>query len=349
MKYNKLGTTDIDVSLTCLGTMTWGAQNTEADGHAQMDYALERGINFFDTAELYSIPPTPETRGSTERIIGTWFKKTGHRDKVILATKIAGSSSDKTWLRGGKYTFDRINIEAAVNDSLARLNTDYIDLYQLHWPSRKVNNFGTLDYDPSDFDSNAAEGILETLHVLEGQVKSGKIRHIGLSNETAWGMMTFLKLAKAHNLPRMQTVQNAYSLLNRTHEINMAEVSMFENCGLLAYSPLARGYLSGKYLGGHIPEKSSKAYDNRKSRYDNDRAEHAIQGYVAIAEEFGMDPCQMALSFVNQQPFVTSNIIGATSLEQLKTNIDSIHVTLPTEVITAINAVHHSNPNPSEQ
>ena len=348
MEYRKLGTTDLDVSLICLGTMTFGEQNTEAEGHEQMDYALDQGINIFDTAELYSIPPKAETQGSTERIIGTWFQNSGKRSDVILATKVVGRSPHMPWFRGKDHCLDRANIEQALEDSLKRLNTDYIDLYQLHWPDRAVNNFGTLDFHGGMYDAKAEEDILNVLHILQDQIKAGKIRYVGLSNETPWGTMTFLQLAEKHGLPMMQSVQNQYNLLSRTYDSGMAEVSMHTKCGLLAYSPLARGRLTGKYLGGRLPPGSSKTMDKRQSRYDKPRSVQATQDYVAIAEQHGLDAAQMAIAYVNTKPYVTTNIIGATSMEQLKTNIAAIDLTLSDEVITAIDNVHKDNPNPSE-
>ncbi|MBA1155064.1 aldo/keto reductase [Microvirga mediterraneensis] len=347
MEYRRLGRTDLNVSLICLGTMTWGQQNTEADGHAQMDYALDQGINFFDTAELYSIPPRAETQGSTERFIGSWFKARGSRDKVILATKVIGRS-DNTWFRddGSKGELSRAQVEEAVNKSLKRLQTDYIDLYQIHWPDR-----------PMPWGSNPTiyrhmEGpshpIDETVEIMTDLVKAGKIRHFGLSNESAWGTMTFLKHADAKGQARVQSVQNAYNLLNRTYEVALAEVSMRENVSLLAYSPLAQGYLTGKYLDGARPAGSRTTLFNRGQRYENPTAEAAIRKYIALAKEFGLDPAQMALAFVNSRPFLTSNIIGATSMEQLKTDIASIDVTITPELEERINAIHveHCNPCP---
>ncbi len=348
MEKRKLGTTDIDISLICLGTMTWGQQNSEDEGHQQMDYAVDHGINFFDTAELYAIPPSKESQGRTEEIIGTWFEKSGKRDEVILASKIAGPSSLQWFANREGNSFSRKHIEHALHESLKRLKTDYIDLYQLHWPYRGANNFGTLDYTADMITPKAEDGILEALHALDGYVKAGKIRHVGLSNETPWGMMKFIQLAEKHDLPRMQSVQNAYNLLNRVHEVGMAEVSVMEKIGLLAYSPLGRGRLSGKYLGGALPEGTAKAIDNRPGRYDGPRAEKATQDYVALAESHGLDPCQMAIAFVNMQPWVTSNIIGATSMEQLKINIAAHDMKLDEDVIEGINRIHYANPNPTE-
>jgi aryl-alcohol dehydrogenase-like predicted oxidoreductase len=347
MEYRRLGRTDLNVSLICLGTMTWGQQNTEADGHAQMDYALDKGINFFDTAELYSIPPRPETQGSTERIIGSWFKARGSRDKVVLATKVIGRS-DSTWYRddGSKGELSRAQIEEAVNKSLKRLQTDYIDLYQIHWPDRPMP-WGS---NPTIFRHQEGQShpIAETVEVMTDLVKAGKIRHFGLSNESAWGTMTFLKHADAKGQARVQSVQNAYNLLNRTYEVALAEVTMHENVSLLAYSPLAQGYLTGKYLDGARPAGARTTLFSRGQRYENPTAEAAIRKYIALAKEFGLDPAQMALAFVNSRPFLTANIIGATSMEQLKTDIASVDVTITPELEEHINAIHveHCNPCP---
>ena len=347
MEHRRLGRTDLNVSLICLGTMTWGQQNTEADGHAQMDYALDQGINFFDTAELYSIPPRPETQGSTERIIGSWFKARGSRDKVILATKVIGRS-DNTWFRddGSKGELSRAQIEEAVNKSLKRLQTDYIDLYQIHWPDRPMP-WGS---NPTIFRHQEGEShpIAETVEIMTDLVKAGKIRHFGLSNESAWGTMSFLKHADAKGQARVQSVQNAYNLLNRTYEVALAEVTMQENVSLLAYSPLGQGYLTGKYLDGARPPGTRTTLFGRGQRYENPTAEAAIRKYIALAKEFDLDPAQMALAFVNSRPFLTSNIIGATSMEQLKTDIASIDVTITPELEERINAIHveHCNPCP---
>ncbi len=347
MQYRRLGRTDLNVSLICLGTMTWGQQNTEAEGHEQMNYALDQGINFFDTAELYSIPPKAETQGSTERIIGSWFKARGTRDKVILASKVVGRS-DNTWFRddGSKAELSRKQIEEAVNKSLKRLQTDYIDLYQIHWPDRPMTwGSNPTIYRHQEGDSHP---IGETVEIMTDLVKAGKIRHFGLSNESAWGTMTFLKHAEAKGQARAQSVQNAYNLLNRTYEVALAEVSMRENVSLLAYSPLAQGYLTGKYLDGARPAGARTTLFERGQRYENPTAEAAIRKYIALAQEFGLDPAQMALAYVNSRPFVTSNIIGATSMEQLKTDIASIDVTITPEIEKHIDAIHveHCNPCP---
>jgi aryl-alcohol dehydrogenase-like predicted oxidoreductase len=344
MQYRRLGRTDLNVSLICLGTMTWGQQNTEAEGHAQMDYALDRGVNFFDTAELYSIPPKAETQGSTERIIGTWFKSRGTRDRVILASKIVGRT-DMSWFRDGKPAeLTRAQIIEAVEGSLRRLQTDYIDLYQIHWPDRPVAwGANPTIYQHQDGPSNSIEEQLETFQDL---VKAGKIRHIGLSNESAWGTMTFLKHSEARGLPRVQSVQNAYNLVNRTYETALAEVSMREQVSLLAYSPLGQGYLTGKYLGGARPPGARTTLFNRGQRYETPGAEPAIRRYVELAREFGLDPAQMAIAFVNARPFVTSTIIGATSMDHLRTDIGSIDVTITPELEERINAIHLQNANP---
>lgn len=348
MQYRPLGRTGLNVSAICLGTMTWGQQNTEAEGHAQMDYALERGINFFDTAELYAVPPKAETQGSTERIIGSWFAERRNRDKVILATKIVGRS-DNTWFRddGSKAELSRAHIMEAVDKSLKRLRTDYIDLYQIHWPDRPVSQFGS---NATIFRHNEGpeHSIESTLDTLADIVKAGKVRHIGLSNETTWGAMTYLHHATVNKQPRIQSIQNAYSLVNRTFEVNLAEMAMRENVGLLAYSPLAQGYLTGKYLDGARPAGSRKVLFERLQRYETPGAEEAYAQYVALAREFDLDPAQMALAFVTSRPFTTSNIIGATTMEQLRTNIDSIDVAITPELEERLDAVHriHSNPCP---
>ena len=314
MKYTILPTTDIKVSKICLGTMTWGQQNTEAEGHEQMDYALERGVNFFDTAELYSIPAKAETYGSTEKIIGTWFKKNGNRDKVVLASKIAGPGSYTTHIR--KTGFSKESIDKAIEGSLKRLQTDYIDLYQLHWPERPVNCFGVRDY-PYQQETQWQDNFAEILESLNQHIKAGKIRHIGLSNESAWGVMRYLEESKQKELPRMITLQNSYSLLHRSYETNLSEVSLRENIGLLAYSPLAFGVLSGKYLNG-MPSDSRVALFPNYNRYSTKESEKAVIAYKTIAEKHGLTLTQLSLAFVNQLPFVTSNIIGATKMSQLK-------------------------------
>ncbi len=345
MQYRKLGNTDIDVSVICLGTMTWGEQNTQQQGFEQMDYALEQGVNFFDTAELYSIPPKAETYGSTETIIGHWLKARGNRDKIILASKIAGPGEGWVdYIRHGKTAFNKSNITEAVDNSLKRLQTDYIDLYQLHWPERKTNFFGELGY---QVEADQFTSMRETLEALAEQVAAGKIRYIGLSNETPWGLMSFLQAAKEFNLPRVMTVQNPYSLLNRTYEIGMAEISYREQCGLLSYSPLGFGVLSGKYLNNQLPEGARLSLWPDYARYSNPAATTATERYVSLAKQHGLDPAQMALAFVNSRPFLTSTIIGETTMQQLESNIKSAELVLTEEALEAINAIHDEISNPS--
>lgn len=345
MEYRELGNTGIDVSTLCLGTMTWGEQNTEREAFEQLDYALDAGINFIDTAELYSIPPNSKTYGSTETIIGNWIKQRNNRDQFILASKIAGPGEG--WvdhIREGKTKFNKQHITTALNDSLKRLNTDYIDVYQLHWPERKTNFFGELGYVA---EADAFTPIRETLEALNDQVVAGKIRHIGLSNETPWGVMSFLNTAVEHNLPKIVSVQNPYSLLNRSYEIGLAEISYREGCGLLAYSPLGFGTLSGKYLNQAKPANARITLWPDYSRYTNQQAVAATEKYVALAREHELDPAQMALAYVNTRPFLTSNIIGATNITQLKSNIDSIKLHLSDEVLEGIEKIHTEHPNPS--
>jgi len=344
MKYTTLPNTDIKVSKICLGTMTWGNQNTEAEGHEQMDYALEKGVNFFDAAELYPIPANAETYGDTERIIGTWFKKTGNREKIVLTSKITGPGAYTAHIR--KDGFSKRGIKEAVENSLKRLQTDYIDLYQLHWPERGVNCFGVRDY-PFTSSTKEAENHLEILETLNSFVKEGKIREIGLSNETPWGTMKYLAAAKEHDLPRMKTIQNSYSLLHRAFEYGMSEVSLRENIGLLVYSPLAFGVLSGKYVGGKKPSDARVTLFPNYNRYSSLESEKAVIAYQKIAQKNGMTLVEMSLAFVNQLPFVTSNIIGATKMNQLKENIGSIDIDLSTEVIAEINEIHRIIPNPA--
>ena len=345
MKYTTLPNTDIKVSKICLGTMTFGQQNSEAEGHAQMDYALERGVNFFDTAEMYSVPASEATYGSTEKIIGTWFKKSGNRDKVILASKIAGPNPSFGYMRE-KLDFSPESIKYAVENSLKRLQTDYIDLYQMHWPERKTNNFGQRAFHGHDdvWEDNFRE-ILET---FDGLIKEGKIKHIGVSNENAWGMMRLLEESKYNNLPRIKTVQNPYSLLNRLFEVNSAEVSKYENVGLLGYSPLAFGVLTGKFLTGESHPKARINLFPQYKRYNSDQCTQATKLYQEIAKKHGLTLTELAMGFVLQQPFLTSAIIGATTLEQLKENIDAFDTTLPADVIAAIDAIHARMPNPGQ-
>lgn len=346
MKYKKLGGTDLDVSLICLGTMTFGEQNTQDEAFAQMDYAVAQGVNFFDTAELYAIPPRAETYGRTEEIIGNWFARRGKRQDIILATKVVGAAGHLPWIRGGKARLEKAQIRAAVEGSLQRLQTDYIDLYQIHWPQRPVNSFGKLGFDQNAVTGREADVILETLQTMRELATEGKIRHVGLSNETPWGVMTYLRLAAAHGLPRVVSIQNPYNLLNRTFDIGLAEMAMQEKVGLLAYSPLAAATLTGKYLDGKIPPRSRRAIDTRPSRYDRPGVDAVVRKYLAIAEKYALDAAQMALAYVNDRPFTTSTIIGATTMENLKVNIAAVDLTLPPEVVAAIEQVHTQHPNP---
>jgi len=333
------------VSLICLGTMTWGEQNSEKEAHEQLDYALDSGINFIDTAELYPVPPKKETQGLTDQYIGNWIGLRKNRDKFILASKVTGRSG-MDWFRGSETRLDRDNILQSVEDSLKRLKTDYIDLLQLHWPDRKSNFFGNLDYKHSkEDDFIPLELQLEALAEL---AKSGKVRYIGLSNETPWGVAKFLELSKTNNLPRIVSVQNPYSLLNRSFEIGLSEIAIRENCGLLAYSPLAFGVLSGKYLGGKKPKGARLTlFGDQFTRYTKERSIQATEEYERIAKKHNLDFAQMSLAFINRQPFLTSNIIGATTMEQLKSNIGSLGISLSEDIISDIETVHSSNPNPS--
>ena len=344
MKFKKLGTTDLEVSLICLGTMTWGTQNSEKDAFEQMDYSITKGINFFDTAELYSVPPNSDSYGKTEVMIGNWFEKRKNREKVILATKVAGPGCN--WIRGGGNNFDEKTIGKAIDGSLRRLKTDYIDLYQLHWPERSTNYFGQRDYtiDSDEGDWNSFENVLGA---LEKFIKSGKIRYIGMSNETPYGLSRYIELSKSKKLPRMMSVQNPYNLVNRTYEIGMSEISIREKCGLLVYYPLATGALSGKYRNGKMPKNSRQALFKGWERHLNPLAMKAYEDYYKLAKENNMTMAQLAQAFVNTRPFVTSNIIGATTMDQLKENIDSVNIELTDEIIDKINIIHNNNPNPS--
>jgi len=344
MKYNLLGKTELQVSEICLGSMTWGEQNSAADAFVQMNYALENGINFFDTAELYAIPPKAETYGATESIIGQWLKETGNREQVILASKVCGPTEWCPHIRDGKARLNRKHLIEACEGSLRRLNTDYIDLYQTHWPDRNCNYFGKLDYRHKREES--ATAIDETLEALKSLVDSGKVRHIGVSNETPWGTMQHLQCAESLGLPRIASIQNPYNLLNRSYEIGLAEISCREKVGLLAYSPLAFGTLSGKYLNGNRPSGSRLSLFEHYARYSNDRGKQATQDYVELAVKQGLDPAQMALAFIRQQPFVASTIIGATTQQQLADNIASHRITLSDACISEIQSIHNSNPNP---
>lgn len=350
MEFRRLGRTDLNVSSICLGTMTWGEQNTEAEGHAQMDAALEHGINFFDTAELYAVPPKPETKGRTEEIIGTWFKKNNNRDKVILATKVVGRSG-MNWFRedGSNSQLTRTQIMEAIDGSLKRLQTDYIDLYQIHWPDRNVSGFGSVSTIWQNVDRAADENAIhETLEVMQELVKSGKVRHIGLSNESPWGTMKFVQEAEARGLPRVQSVQNAYSLVNRLFEVGGAEVAHREDVGLLAYSALAQGYLTGKYRNGALPVGARKTLFQRLARYETEGGQKAVDAYCDLAAELGIDPSVMALAFAHSRSFVTSVIIGATNLEQLATDISAADFEMTAEIEKRINEIHlqYSNPCP---
>lgn len=344
MKYTTLPNTDIKISKICLGTMTFGQQNTEADGHAQMDYAVANGINFFDTAEMYSVPAREETYGSTEKILGTWFKKSGKREEIILASKIAGPNPNFGYMRE-KNDFSPASLQYALDKSLQRLQTDYIDLYQLHWPERKTNFFGQRGFTIQE--EAWEDNIQLVLETLNGFIKEGKIKHIGLSNETPWGIMRFLNESKYNNLPKISTVQNPYSLLNRQFEVGSAEICMRENVGLFAYSPMAFGVLSGKFLTGESHPNARIKLFPQFSRYNSAQSTEATKQYVAIAKKHDLSPAQMALAFVNQQAFVTSNIIGARTLEQLKENIASIDIVLSADIIKEINAVHAAIPDPA--
>jgi aryl-alcohol dehydrogenase-like predicted oxidoreductase len=347
MQYRKLGVTDINVSLICLGSMNWGEQNSEKDAHEQLDYAISQGVNFIDTAEIYPIPPNAESQGRTETYIGTWLNKRGKRDDLIIASKVVGRSPNPYIRNGETPCFDRSNIRKAIEGSLKRLQTDYLDLYQLHWPDRNTNYFGKRGYvhDPSD----TSVPIEETLEALQELIKEGKVRYIGVSNETAWGIMEYFRLHQEKHLPRIQNIQNPYSLLMREYETALAEISIKKQISLLVYSPLSMGVLTGKYLHGKFPPGSRYTYKNYKerngARYNPSHAQAAIEAYVSLAKKHGLDPAQMALAFVNSREFVTSTIIGATSLEQIKTNIGSVAVTLSQEVLHEIEAIHTKYPN----
>ena len=349
MKFKKLGNTDLEVSLICLGTMTWGVQNNQEEAFKQMDYALSQGINFFDTAEMYAIPPSEKTFGKTETIIGNWFKERNCREKIILATKISGPSL--SWIRGGGLQYTKKNITIAIEESLKRMKTDYIDLYQLHWPERNTNFFGKLDYkhEKEEREWNSIESVLK---VLKQFIDQGKIRYVGLSNESAWGLSKFLEISKSYNLPRVMSVQNPYSLLNRTYEVGLAEISIREKSGLLAYSPMAFGVLSGKYRRSWFKNQKPKGsrlqlFGDMFPRYVGKLPLLAVEEYFKVANKYKISLAQLSLAFVNQQPFVTSNIIGATTMKQLKEDIDSINVELSAEIIDKVNLVHRNNPNPA--
>ncbi|MDQ0623299.1 NADP(H)-dependent aldo-keto reductase [Paraburkholderia graminis] len=349
MEYRRLGDSDVQVSLIGLGTMTWGEQNTEQEAHAQIDYALDHGVNLIDTAEMYPVPPRAETQGSTERFIGTWLAQhRSAREKIVLATKIAGPARqphNPRHIRGETNQFDRKNLTEALNDSLKRLQTDYVDLYQLHWPDRNTMTFGRPAYPWVDDEYTVP--IEETLSVLADFVKAGKVRHVGVSNETPWGVAQFLRASEKLGLPRIVSIQNPYSLLNRTYEVGLSEYAHRDNIGLLAYSPLAFGWLSGKYEGGARPAGARISLFERFQRYSKPQAVQATTRYVELAKRHGLSPAQFALTFVNSRPFVTSNLIGATSLDQLKENIASVDVKLSQDVLDEIDALHQLQPNPA--
>lgn len=346
MKFNTLGNTDINVSRICLGSMTWGEQNTQAEGFAQMDMAVDMGVNFFDVAEMYPVPPRPETQGSTEEIMGNWLAERGKRDQIVLATKVTGRASRNSGMGhirdGARLT--KTHIQEAIEGSLKRLKTDYVDLYQVHWPERSTNFFGKLEYQHGGDDGVEIE---ETLDALNALVTSGKVRYIGISNETPWGMHEYLRLAETKNFPRIVSIQNPYNLLNRTFDIGASEIAIREKVGLLAYSPLAFGALSGKYLNGQRPDGARLTLFTRFQRYLGTASEKAITAYVDLARESGLDPAQMALAFVNQRQSVVANIIGATNTQQLKDNIESIDLELSDEVLEKIDEIHMQNPNPA--
>lgn len=346
MKYTTLPNTDVKVSKICLGTMTWGEQNTEVEGHEQLNYAVnERGINFLDTAEMYSVPAKPETQGSTERIIGTWLKQRNKRDDVIIASKVCGPSAGLPHIGTGRK-FNKENITRALNESLKRLQTDYIDIYQLHWPERPTNYFGALGYVHASDD--AVTDFVETLSILNEFIQQGKIRHIGISNETPWGTMQYLNTAEKHNLPKIITIQNPYNLVNRVYEIGLAEIGERENIGLLAYSPLGGGLLSEKYLAGNRPAGARfTLWPNYFSRYAHPNTMKAVEEYAVLAKKYNLSLAQMALAYVNTRSFLTANIIGATTMLQLKENIDSIDIVLSEELLKEIQKIHMEFPNPA--
>ncbi len=344
MIYKQLGNTDIKVPLICLGTMTFGEQNTEQQGFEQMDYALANGVNFFDTAELYSIPPKPETQGSTETIIGNWLKARGNRDKITIASKVCGRSQ-MNWFRDPKQPcrVTETQIDYAVEHSLKRLQTDYIDIYQIHWPDRLIGNFGSFTYAPNADEYEDFEKILE---VMAKHIKKGNIRHVGLSNETPWGVMKFVNAAQKNGLPRVVSIQNAYSLVNRTFEPYLAEVAIEEKVGLLAYSPLAQGFLTGKYLNGARPADARLTLFDRGQRYQTPAAEDMVTKYVALAKKFGVTPAGLALKFCATRPFMTSVIIGATKMVQLEEDLKAFDIDWTEEMENAVNDLHRSCPNP---
>ena len=344
MNFKKLGNTDLKVSTICLGTMTWGEQNNQKEAFEQMNYALDSGINCFDTAEIYPSPCFEKTYGSTEKIIGNWFKEKKNREQVILASKISGPGL--SWVRNGGPQYSEQNIKKAIEDSLKRLQTDYIDLYQLHWPERKTNFFGRLNYKHQEKEDSWND-FEKILIILEKFIKQGKIRHIGLSNETSWGLSKFLEVSKLKTLPKMMSVQNSYNLLCRTYEIGLAEISIREKSGLLAYSPLAGGFLTGKYRNNNLPKNSrQKLFGDYYTRYSKANASIVIEKYFDVAKKFALDFAQMSIKFCEIQKFLTSVIIGATTMEQLKINIESVNVNLTEEIIRKINDLQIIYPNP---
>jgi len=346
MQYTTLGSSEIRVSKLCLGSMTWGAQNSESEGHAQLDMAIDHGINFIDTAEVYSFPTTEETYGATESIIGNWLSKRNNRDKVVIATKVAGPCRQwMPYLRNASTCLDKKNIISAIEGSLRRLQTDYIDLYQTHWPQRKTNYFGRLGY---DYDDGEGDGnIAETVAALDECVRAGKVRTVGVSNETPWGIAEHLRLARESGYARIVSIQNPYSLLNRTFEVGLAEVAIRERVGLLAYSPLGFGMLTGKYLGRTFPANSRLALYKQFTRYVGERSFAATARYVEMAQNQQLSPAQMAIAYVLSRPFTTSVIIGATSMEQLEENLGSADLTLSKAVMREIELVHKELPNPA--
>jgi aryl-alcohol dehydrogenase-like predicted oxidoreductase len=344
MKLNKLGESELRVSEICLGTMTWGEQNSERDAHLQLDFALDHAINFIDTAEMYPVPPGAPTYARTETYLGSWLARQ-KRDRLVLASKVAGPGR-RDWVRGGRTELTRVNITEALNDSLARLHTDYLDLYQIHWPGRNVPMFGVTRFDPAK--ETDAVPILEQIETMAGLIKAGKIRHYGLSNETTWGVCEFVRLARAHGLPPPLTIQNAYSLLNRMFDADLAEASFREKVPLLAYSPLAMGMLTGKFAGGAKPPRARLIrYADFGERYKREQARAAAEEYCRLAQSRGLSPTEMALAFVRTRWFVASTIIGATDLAQLKQNIDSVKVELDAETLAGIDAIQRRYPNPS--
>ena len=344
MELRRLGRTDIQVATAALGTMTFGSQTTEEDALRQLDMAVDAGLNFIDTAESYPVPPGERWAFRTEEIIGAWLRARGGRDRLVLATKVAGPEPGRTWLRGGRNRLDAPNIAAALEASLARLHTDRIDLYQLHWPDRKVNRMGRRGWRPAP-DEDAVP-LLETIRALGEHVRAGRIRHWGLSNETPWGLMSAVRLAEEHGLPRPVSIQNPYSLLNRSFEVGLAECAWREQVGLVAYAPLGAGTLTGKYLDGRVPEGSRRAFDGRNSRYRTPNADAATRRYVEAARRHGVDPVHMSIAFVRAQPFVTCALIGATTADQLAHALAGLDVTLPPDLLAEIETIQSELPDP---